>query len=37
MHDEDTSVRLTRHAPRMLADVIRIAWRARRGTYDAAD
>jgi len=36
MHDEDTSVRLTRHAPRMLADVIRIAWRARRGTYDPA-
>jgi glycosyltransferase involved in cell wall biosynthesis len=36
MHDEDTSVRLTRHAPRMLADVIRIAWRARRGKYDAA-
>lgn len=36
VHDEDTSVRLTRHAPRMLADVVRIAWRARRGIYDAA-
>jgi len=34
VHDEDSSVRLTRHAPRMLADVLRIAWRARRGVYD---
>lgn len=35
VHDEDSSVRLTRHAPRMLLDVFRIAWRARRGVYDA--
>ena len=34
MHDEDTSVRLTRHAPRMILDILRIAWRARRGRYD---
>jgi dolichyl-phosphate beta-glucosyltransferase len=33
VHDEDSSVRLTRHAPRMLLDVMRIAWRARRGAY----
>jgi dolichyl-phosphate beta-glucosyltransferase len=34
VHDEDSSVRLGRHAPRMLLDVVRIAWRARRGAYD---
>ena len=34
VHDEDSSVRLTRHAPRMLLDVMRIAWRARRGRYE---
>ena len=34
VHDEDTSVRLTRHAPRMILDILRIAWRARRGRYD---
>ena len=34
VHNEDSSVRLTRHAPRMLLDTLRIAWRARRGTYD---
>jgi dolichyl-phosphate beta-glucosyltransferase len=34
VHDEDSSVRLSRHAPRMVADVLRIAWRARRGEYD---
>jgi dolichyl-phosphate beta-glucosyltransferase len=34
LHDEDSSVRLSRHAPRMLLDVVRIAWRARRGHYD---
>lgn len=34
VHDEDSSVRLTRHAPRMLLDTLRIAWRARRGAYD---
>jgi dolichyl-phosphate beta-glucosyltransferase len=33
VHDEDSSVRLSRHAPRMLLDVVRIAWRARRGSY----
>ena len=31
---EDSSVRLSRHAPRMLVDILRIAWRARRGSYD---
>jgi dolichyl-phosphate beta-glucosyltransferase len=36
MHDEDSSVRLSRHAPRMLRDIVRIAWRARRGVYDHA-
>jgi dolichyl-phosphate beta-glucosyltransferase len=36
LHDEDTSVRLTRHAPRMLLDVLRIAWYARRGRYERA-
>lgn len=34
VHNEDTSVRLSKHAPRMFADTIRIAWRARRGHYD---
>jgi len=34
VHNEDSSVRLTRHAPRMLLDILRIAWRARRGAYD---
>jgi glycosyltransferase involved in cell wall biosynthesis len=34
LHDEDSSVRLTRHAPRMLIDVLRIAGNARRGRYD---
>lgn len=34
VHDEDSSVRLTRHAPRMLLDILHIAWRARRGAYD---
>ncbi len=30
LHNEDSSVRLTRHAPRMLLDTLRIAWRAKR-------
>ncbi len=30
MHDEDTSVRLSKHAPRMIADILRIAWRGDR-------
>ena len=30
-HDEDSSVRLSRHAPRMLADVLWLAWRRRAG------
>jgi dolichyl-phosphate beta-glucosyltransferase len=34
VHNEDSSVRLTRHAPRMIIDTLRIAWRARRGAYD---
>ena len=34
LHDEDSSVRLTRHAPRMLLDVLRIALKARRGGYE---
>lgn len=34
LNDEDTSVRLTRHAPRMILDILRIAWRARRGRYE---
>jgi dolichyl-phosphate beta-glucosyltransferase len=33
LHDEDTSVRLTRHAPRMIRDTLRIAWRASKGHY----
>jgi dolichyl-phosphate beta-glucosyltransferase len=32
VHDQDTSVRLGRHAPRMLADVLWLAWRLRTGT-----
>jgi glycosyltransferase involved in cell wall biosynthesis len=34
LHNEDSSVRLTRHAPEMLMDTLRIAWRVRRGAYD---
>ncbi len=34
LHSEDSSVRLRRHAPRMIIDTLRIAWRARRGAYD---
>jgi dolichyl-phosphate beta-glucosyltransferase len=34
VNDEDTSVRLTRHAPRMILDIFRIAWRARLGRYE---
>ena len=34
LNDEDSSVRLTRHAPRMLLDVLRIALNARRGRYE---
>ena len=34
LNDEDSSVRLTRHAPRMLLDVLRIAVNNRRGRYD---
>src|SRR5207249_4247124 len=33
VHNEETSVRLSRHAPRMFLDTLRIAWRARRGRY----
>jgi len=32
--NEDSSVRLARHAPRMLLDTLRIAWRVRCGAYD---
>ncbi len=32
VHDQDTSVRLLRHAPRMLVDVLWLAWRRRTGT-----
>lgn len=32
VHDEDSSVRLARHAPRMLADVAWLAWRTRTGS-----
>jgi dolichyl-phosphate beta-glucosyltransferase len=31
VHDEDSSVRLARDAPRMLVDVLRLAWRVRAG------
>jgi dolichyl-phosphate beta-glucosyltransferase len=34
VHNEDSSVRLQRHAPQMLADMLVIAWRLRRGEYD---
>jgi DNA gyrase subunit A len=34
VHNEDSSVRLQRHAPQMLADMLVIAWRLRRGDYD---
>jgi dolichyl-phosphate beta-glucosyltransferase len=34
VHNEDSSVRLQRHAPQMLADMLLIAWRLRRGEYD---
>jgi dolichyl-phosphate beta-glucosyltransferase len=30
VHDDDTSVRLSQHAPRMILDTLRIAWRVRR-------
>lgn len=33
VHNEDTSVSLSRHAPRMIADTLRIAWRGVRGHY----
>ncbi len=33
VHNEDSSVSLSRHAPRMFLDTLRIAWRARRGAY----
>jgi len=32
VHNEDSSVSLTRHAPRMLLDVCRLVWRRRRKT-----
>lgn len=32
VRDEDSSVRLGKHAPRMLADLVWLGWRARRGT-----
>jgi dolichyl-phosphate beta-glucosyltransferase len=34
VNNEETSVRLSHHAPRMFADTLRIGWRARRGAYD---
>jgi dolichyl-phosphate beta-glucosyltransferase len=33
VHNEDTSVRLSRHAPRMFVDTFRIALRNARGVY----
>lgn len=33
VHNEDTSVSLSRHAPQMIRDTLRIAWRGRRGRY----
>ena len=33
VHNEDSSVRLTRHAPQMLSDTLCIAWRRQRGVY----
>lgn len=32
VHDEDSSVRLARHAPRMFVDVLWLAWSIRRGS-----
>jgi dolichyl-phosphate beta-glucosyltransferase len=32
VHDEDSSVRLARHAPRMLADLLWLGWRVRTGS-----
>jgi dolichyl-phosphate beta-glucosyltransferase len=34
LQNEDSSVRLRRHAPEMVVDTLRIAWRVRRGAYD---
>lgn len=34
LHNNDSSVRLTRHAPEMVVDTLRIAWRGWRGAYD---
>ena len=33
VHNEDSSVQLSRHAPQMFADTLRIAWRHRLGHY----
>ncbi|MFN8545482.1 MAG: glycosyltransferase [Candidatus Binatia bacterium] len=33
VHNEDSSVRLSTHAPQMFLDTLRIAWRYRRGLY----
>ena len=33
VHNEDSSVRLSRHAPQMFLNTLRIGWRARRGIY----
>jgi dolichyl-phosphate beta-glucosyltransferase len=33
VHNEDSSVRLSAHAPRMMADTLRIAWRNALGHY----
>lgn len=33
VHNEDSSVRLSRHGPQMFFDILRIAWRKRRGVY----
>jgi glycosyltransferase involved in cell wall biosynthesis len=33
VHNEDSSVRLSSHAPRMMADTLRIAWRNAWGRY----
>lgn len=35
VHNEETSVRLSRHAPQMIRDTLRIAWRNARGRYAA--
>ena len=34
VNNEATTVRLSRHAPRMLFDMASIAWHKRRGHYD---